>query len=91
MQWVSVHQDSVDKPLDFLLVPEALIPPGVLTVTPDGSGDELLEARHREIVYQGAFTPETLAESILRGGCKPFRLSRGELQVDAERRKRGIP
>lgn len=91
LHWVSIHQDSIDKAVDFLLVPEELIPPDLLTVTPDGSGDELLEARHREVIYQGAFTPETLAESVLRGECKPFRLSRTELQADAERRTRGAP
>lgn len=78
--WAAIHQDSFDKPLDFLLIPESLIPADLLTITPDGSGNERLDARHREIVYAGALTPESLAEGVIRAERAPFRIAAQDLK-----------
>ncbi len=88
MRWISVHQDSLDRALDFMLIPESLIPAGALVTTSDGSGDLLLEERHREIKYAGTFTRETLAADILRLGCRPMRIPMKDLQVIAAQRSR---
>ena len=89
--WCSVHQQTSDKPFDYLLISPDLIPEGALTATLDGAGDALLDERHREIKFEGTFTPDAFARSILRSDRKPVRIPKGELRAGVEQLRRRGP
>ena len=91
LRWTAAHDPCVDESLDFLLIPDDLVPAGCLMASSDESTDHVLVEQHREIMFGDDFTPTTLAEGVIRRGPRLFRIPRKELleYVRSSRQQQG--